>query len=166
MESHMNTNRFLATALVLLAATACNPFNRGGAVRMSTQDTELNTRWHASLVSPARLAGAVQMSGSASMAPAPVGTETVLTLSLANAAPGGLHPWEARLGQCGMVTDRGVFGSTAEYGTVTVDSDGTASASVTVSRRTPATGDYFVAVYASDANRMVVACGNLAPPAQ
>lgn len=162
----MSTNRFLATALVLLSATACNPFNRGGAVRLSTQDTELNTRWHASLVSPASLAGAVQMSGWASMAPAPDSMHTVVTLSLANAAPGGLHPWQAHLGRCGMPTDNGVFGSSDEYGAMQIDSDGHASGSVTVSRHTPVTGDYFVVVYASDANKMVVACGNLAPPAQ
>lgn len=65
----MSTSRFLATALVLVSAAGCNPFNRGAAVRMSTGDTELNTRWHANLVSLASLAGAVQMSGSASMAP-------------------------------------------------------------------------------------------------
>ena len=133
---------------------------------MSTADTELNTRWHANLVSPASLAGAVQMSGSASMAPAPDTTHTVVSLSLANAAPGGLHPWEARLGRCGTPTDDGVFGTSDEYGTMRIDSDGHASGSVTVSRQTPATGEYFVAVYASGTNRMVVACGNLAPPAE
>jgi hypothetical protein len=100
------------------------------------------------------------------MAPAPDSTRTVVSLSLANAAPGGLHPWEARLGQCGMATDYGVFGSSDEYGSMKIEADGRANGSVTVSRLTPATGDYFVAVYASDANRMVVACGNLAPPAQ
>ncbi|HSH75993.1 MAG TPA: hypothetical protein VLA09_09955 [Longimicrobiales bacterium] len=162
----MTTNRVLATVLVLISAAACNTFNRGQAVRMSTQDTELNTRWHASLVSPASLAGAVQMSGSASMAPADDSMRTVVALSLANAAPGGLHPWEARLGQCGMTTDYGVFGVSDEYGTMKIDSDGNAIGSVTVSRPTPVSGDYFVAVYASDANRMVVACGNLAPPAE
>jgi hypothetical protein len=162
----MSNNRSLATVLVLLSAAACNPFNRGEAVRMSTQDTELNTTWHASLVSPASLAGAVQMSGSASMAPAPDSLRTVVALSLANAAPGGLHPWEARLGQCGMTTDYGVFGMSEEYGTMEIDSEGRASGSVTVSRHTPVSGAYFVAVYASDANRMVVACGNLAPPAE
>jgi hypothetical protein len=151
--------------LVLLSSAACNPFNRGQAVRMSTQDSELNTRWHASLVSPASLAGAVQMSGSASMTPAPDSMHTVVALSLANAAPGGLHPWEARLGRCGMQTDYGVFGTSDEYGTMKIDSDGRAAASVTVARHTPVMGDYFVAVYASAANRMVVACGNLAPPA-
>ncbi len=65
-----------------------------------------------------------------------------------------------------MAIDYGVFGSSGEYGTMKIDADGHAEGSVTVSRRTPVAGDYFVAVYASDANRMVVACGNLAPPAE
>jgi hypothetical protein len=160
----MFANRVLTTTLVLLAGAACNPFHRGQAVRVSAEDAALNTRWHANLASPASLAGAVQMNGSASMAPAMDSTRTIVTLSLANAAPGGVHPWEARLGECGMVTDYGVFGASEDYKQLKVGSDGHANGSATVSRRTPVSGGYFVAVYASDANRMVVACGNMAPP--
>lgn len=160
----MFTNRILTTAVILLAGAACNPFHRAQPVRVSTGDGELNTRWHANLASPGSLAGAVQMEGSASMAPAPDTTRTLVTLSLQNAAPGGVHPWEARRGACGMVTDYGVFGSSDEYTDVNVGSDGRADATVTVSRPTPVSGGYFVAVYASDANRMVVACGNMAAP--
>jgi hypothetical protein len=35
-----------------------------------------------------------------------------------------------------------------------------------VSQPTPVSGDYFVAVYASDEDRSVVVCGDLAPPSQ
>jgi hypothetical protein len=63
-----------------------------------------------------------------------------------------------------METDDGVFGSSDEYQTITIDPDGRAMGSVTVSRRTPDSGDYFVAVYTPDAYRSVVACGNLVPP--
>ena len=160
----MLTNRLLTTALTLLSTAACNPFQRGQAVRMSAEDTELNTRWHANLVSPASLAGVVQMNGLATMEPAPDGTRTIVTLSLTNAAPGGSHPWEVRLGECGMATDHGVFGLRDEYEGMTIGSDGRANASATVSRQTPVSGGYFLAVYASDENRMVVACGNMASP--
>jgi hypothetical protein len=49
---------------------------------------------------------------------------------------------------------------------MTIDPDGRALGSVTVSQPTPISGDYFVAVYTSDANRSVVACGNLVAPSQ
>ncbi|HSM61851.1 MAG TPA: hypothetical protein VK849_13675 [Longimicrobiales bacterium] len=161
----MSTNRFLTVVLSILATTACNPFRGGQAVEMSAGDATLNTRWHANLASPASLAGAVQMSGSASMAPDPDGTSTVITLSLANATPGGLHPWAAHQGRCGTGMDYGVFGSSDKYERVEVDSDGHASGQATVPLTTLRSGDYFVAVYASEANSgMVVACGNLAPP--
>jgi hypothetical protein len=65
-----------------------------------------------------------------------------------------------------MQKDDGVFGSSGEYETMTIDPDGRAMGSVTVSQPTPVSGDYFVAVYASEENRSVVVCGNLAPPSQ
>ncbi len=110
----MPTNRFLIM-LSILATTACNPFHRGQAVEVSAGDATLNSTWHANLASPASLAGVVQMNGSASMAPDASGTRTVVVLSLANATPGGLHPWEVHEGQCGASTDYGVFGSSAAY---------------------------------------------------
>ena len=39
--------------------------------------------------------------GSATMAPGANSETTTLSLSLANATPGGVHPWEVRHGQCG-----------------------------------------------------------------
>jgi len=161
----VSKNRFLTFVLFALSATACNPFYRGQAVKVSAGDATLNTTWHANVASPASLAGAVQMNGSASMAPDPDGTHTVVNISLANASPGGLHPWEVREGQCSPGSDYGVFGASDAYGQMKVDSDGLASAKATVPMRIPSSGDYFVVVYASEANaRMVVACGNLAPP--
>jgi hypothetical protein len=155
----------MAVTLAILSTAACNPFSRGQAVEVSTADATLNTRWHANLASPASLAGVVQMSGSASMAPDEDGSHTVVRVDLANAAPGGLHPWEAHQGQCGQGTDYGVFGPSDAYGRLNVDSDGRASGKATVALQTPRTGDYFLVVYASEANsRTVVACGNLAPP--
>jgi hypothetical protein len=132
---------------------------------MNTADATLNTRWHANIASPASLAGAVQISGSASMAPDANGTHTIVTVDLANASPGGLHPWELRRGQCGNGSDYGVFGPSEAYKTMKVDSDGHANAKATIDMQIPRSGDYFVVVHASEANRStVVACGNLAPP--
>jgi hypothetical protein len=161
----VSKHRLLTIMLCGFFATACNPFHRNQAVKVSADDATLNSTWHANLASPATLAGAVQMNGSASMAPDPDGTRTVVNISLANASPGGLHPWEVREGQCGPGSDYGVFGTSDAYEQIKVDSDGRASGKAVVPVRIPGSGDYFAVVYASEANsRMVVACGNLAPP--
>jgi len=163
----MSTRWFLTVALSALTFAACNPFHRDPAVQVSAKDATLNSRWHANLASPASLAGAVQMNGSASMAPGPNGTSTNITLDVANASPGGIHPWEARLGQCGVGMDNGEFGPSEAYQPVKVASDGHANGTATVPMQTPETGSYFVVVHASVANpETIVACGNLAPPTQ
>lgn len=160
----MSAFKFLVP-LTVLAFAACNPFHREPSVQMDAQDATLNSRWHANLASPATLAGAVQMNGSASMAPEADGTHTAIKVNLANATPGGLHPWAVHRGQCGTMTDRGVFGSTAAYSPLQVDSDARATGTATIPMATPRTGEYFVVVYASAANsQTVVACGNLAAP--
>ena len=161
----MSIHRLSALALLFAASTACNPFRRDPAVQMSTDDATINSRWHANLASPAALAGVVQMNGSASMAPDKNGDRTSITIDLANASPGGLHPWELRRGQCGAGMDYGVFGTREAYKPLEVDSDGHAHATAMVALRTPTTGSYFIVVLASVANsEVVVACGNLAPP--
>ncbi len=163
----MLTRRNLVIALAVLAPAACNPFHHEPAVTVTAKDATLNSRWHASLATPSTLAGAVQMNGSASMAPTPSGTSTNVTLDLANASPGGIHPWDAHMGQCGAGMDDGVFGPSEAYKSITVGSDGHGSGSAMVAIPTPATGSYFVVVRASVANpETIVACGNLAPPTQ
>lgn len=162
----MSTRCSLTVALSILATAACNPFHRDPVVEVS-QDPTLNTRWHANLASPSSLAGAVQMNGSASMAPGPKGTSTNITLNLKNASPGGIHPWAAHWGQCGDGMDNGILGSSEAYKPLKVDSDGQAKGTATVPLPTPETGSYFVVVHASVANsETVIACGNLAPPTQ
>ncbi|HYF38925.1 MAG TPA: hypothetical protein VD930_04485, partial [Gemmatimonadales bacterium] len=112
---------------------------------------------------PANLAGVVQMNGSASMSPASENGSTTVTLDLANATPGGLHPWQLRRGQCG--SDEGVVGSAREYPAAKVGGDGRARVTTDLALQTPTTGSYFVVVQASAANNAVtVACGNLAAP--
>jgi len=162
----MFTRQFFTVTLSVLASAACNPFHHEPSVQVSAKDEALNSRWHANLASPANLAGAVQINGSASMAPGSGGTTTTITLNAANASPGGVHSWEAHSGQCGPGMDNGVFGPSDAYKPVTVGSDGRAKGIATVPVQTPQTGSYFVVVHASVANPETIACGNLAPPTQ
>ena len=155
----------IALALTFAAIAGCSAFHSKPAVQMSTNDVNLNTRWHASITSPADLAGAVQMSGSASMSPGKRQGTTELLLNVSNASPGGVHPWAVHFGQCGA--DGGVFGDLDNYQPLTVGSDGKGSSSSSVKVETPVTGDYFVSVKASAANsETTIACGNLAAPTQ
>lgn len=159
----MSGYRLLALALSSVALVSCNPFRSDQAVEVSTKDANLNSRWHANLATPAELAGVVQMNGSASMAPASESGKTTVSLELANASPGGRHPWQLHRGQCG--SDDGVVGSTSEYPAAEVGKDGRAKASANVPLQTPTKGSYFVVVQASAANDdMTIACGNLAAP--
>src|SRR6185437_5974368 len=144
---------------------SCNPFHHEQAVQVDTKDENLNSRWHGTLATPAELAGAVQMNGSASMAPATKGGNTTVSLDLSNATPGGLHPWQLHRGQCGA--DDGVIGSLDAYKTLKVDEYGRASGAATLAFSMPMTGNYYVSVGASGANpETIVACGNLAPPSR
>jgi len=152
----------LLLALSTVTLVACNPFHHEDPVQVNTKDGTLNSRWHANLASPADLAGAVQMNGTASMAPAGSQSTTVM-LDLANATPGGHHPWALHRGQCG--SDQGLIGSAGAYPVAEVGHDGHATSSATLPIEAPTSGSYFVTVAASSANEaVVVACGNLAPP--
>ena len=158
----MSSRRSRAVALAAFFLAVCSACGHKPDVEVSAADVNLNTRWHATLASPRSLAGAVQMSGEATMAPAPDGRTTV-TLALANATAGGLHPWQVHLGECGA--DQGLLGAAAAYAPLRVGGDGRASASATLPVATPVAGPYFVSVQASSGNpQTVVACGNLAPP--
>lgn len=160
----MPRSRTLLASLAVLAVAACNPFRGEPAVQVGSADPMLHTRWHAHIASPASLAGAVQMQGTATMGSTADGAGTIVTIDLANAAPGGEHPWEVRSGRCGA-TSGAVFGSSDAYERLEVASDGHAEASATIPQRTPERGDHSVIIYASETNRsMVVACGNFAPP--
>ena len=156
-------NQRLAILALSVLAPACNPFRHESAVEVSTKDENLNSRWHANLATPANLAGAIQMNGSASMAPGTRSGSTTVSLDLANATPGGLHPWQLHRGQCG--SDDGIVGSSAAYPAAKVGRDGRATVSADLPLETPTAGSYFVIVRASAVNdALTVACGNLAPP--
>jgi hypothetical protein len=155
----------LGVATVLFAFAACNPFRSNSAVELDTSGALASDQWNATLASPSALAGAVQMNGGASMAPSSDSTGTIVTIDLANASPGGVHPWEVRRGECGAATNATTFGSMDAYEPLEVDSDGHARSTATIDSRIPTTGRYFVVVLASASNtRTVVACGNLAAP--
>jgi hypothetical protein len=161
----MYSNRSIGVVAAALTLGACSVLGPKPAVEMSTADVNLNARWHASIASPAELAGVVQMSGSASMSPGTKRGTTDVVLKVANSSPGGLHPWAIHLGQCGA--DAGVFGARDNYQPLHISSDGTGLSSATVGLDTPPTGSYFVSVQASAANSgTTVACGNLAAPTQ
>src|SRR5690349_8236973 len=147
----MHRHQLLALALTATALTSCNPFRHGQPVEVSTRDETLNSRWHANLATPAGLAGAVQMNGSASMAPATTRGNTAVSLDLANATPGGLHPWQLHRGQCGA--DAGVVGSVASYPSAKVGRDGRATATANLPLTTPTAGSYFVILPASAAHK-------------
>ena len=152
-----------------LALLACNPFRsplkQDPVVRVTTSDANVNSRWHGTLASPSNLAGAVQMTGQISMSPGSSAGNTSVMLLLANASPGGLHPWQLHRGQCGM--DDGVFGSADAYQSLKVDEYGRATGTATVPLVMPLDGRYYVSVGASVANaQTIVACGNLASPTQ
>jgi len=161
----MSRHPWMLFAVSAFALTACNPFRHDPVTQVTAKDVNLNTRWHANLATPADLAGAIQMNGSASMAPGSKRDNTDVFLALANATPGGVHTWQLRRGQCG--TDEGVFGDADAYQPTTVDRHGRATSTASIPLQTPTTGSYYVVVHASAANaETTVACGNLAPPTQ
>ena len=157
----MRPSLVFGLGLLVAALAGCNPFRQ--PVRVN-QDTNYNARWHGTLTSPSYLAGAVQITGTASMAPGTDGRKTKVMVEVTNAAPGGLHPWEMHLGQCGA--DQGIFGPMDEYTPIKIGTDGRGTASAEIPMPTPSYGNYFVLLHASSANReTIVACGNMAPPA-
>ena len=158
----MRSSQLVILAISTTALVACNPFRREPVTEV-TRDANVNSRWQASLVTPAALVGAVQMKGSATMQPAKNNENTLFSLNINNATPGGLHPWQVHRGQCGA--DEGVVGSAEMYQAIKVGDEGRGKASATLPMTTPTSGSYFVTVGASAANaETVVACGNLAPP--
>jgi hypothetical protein len=158
----MHGYRWTVGLAAIAAVSACNPFHRSVQVN---RDVNYNQRWHGTLTSPGYLAGAVQISGTASMAPGTDGSQTTVTVNVSNATPGGLHPWEVHRGHCGQ-SDLGIFGVLDSYKPVKIGGDGRGMASVVMEIPTPTNGEFFVLLHASPTNReTVIGCGNLAPPA-
>ncbi len=162
-RGHFRGYLYLSLIPAALVLSACSLLQPKPPVQVRAADVNLNSSWHASIASPPELAGAMQISGTASMAPGTKRGTTQVVLNLGNTAPGGLHPWAIHLGQCNM--DDGVFGQPENYPPLQVSANGTGLSSATVAINTPTTGNYFVSVQASPANHgLTVACGNMAAP--
>ena len=157
--------RIATTAgLIVSAVTLAGCGSRG--VRIDPNAQPVAARWNATLATPAGLAGALQVTGTGWMGYAPKdSTQTRAHVSIANAPPGGRHPWHVHRGQCG--SDQGILGPADAYPVLKVGGNGQADADATLPIPLPRQGDFFVNVHASPANMgTIVACGNLAPPSQ
>ena len=153
-------------ASLILAALVMSGCGGRKAVEISANTVAVASRWNGNLTSPPELAGVSSIQGSGWMGPDEKNADrTQAQVSLANAVPGGLHPWHVHRGRCGQ--DQGIFGPADAYKPLKVGGDGRASSKADLSVTSPKTGEYFVNVHASATNmRTIVACGNLAPPAR
>jgi len=160
----MMHRRVILAVAAVVSLSACGLIHHNApAVQLSQGDVALHSTWHATLNSPSDLSGALQVSGQASMAPGSNSDQTRVSLTLSNATPGGVHPWEIHHGQC--ETDAGIIGQASAYPPIKIANDGTGLATATLPIVLPDSGSYFVAVRASTANPdLVVACGNFAAP--
>lgn len=133
-----------------------------GPVTLNPQLGEQRYEWRGSLFTPAALAGAMQVRGTARWA-RDGDAASISTMSISNAAPGGLHPWHVHQGRCG---DNGpIVGDAAAYKPLAVDAKGNASSTARLNVALPATGDYYVDVHALATNMgTIISCGNLAKP--
>lgn len=151
----------LITSAAFLALAAC-----GGkkAVEIDTVEAAAQAaRWNGSLATPAAMSGVVQVQGTSYVARD--GNRTRAVVSVNNASPGGVHPWHVHRGRCGY--DNGIVGSANAYPVLKIGDNGTARQTATLDVSFPVDGEYFVNVHASPDNmQTIVACGNLAPPAQ
>jgi len=154
----------ITTAILLLALPLA-----GSACRSAKPTTTLNPNdaarrreWTGSLFTPAGLAGAVQVRGTAVWSRDGDSASRV-TVTLSNATPGGVHPWHVHRGRCG---DNGaIVGDAAAYPPLAVDGKGNASASARLNIAMPESGDYYVNVHALATNMgTIISCGNLAAP--
>lgn len=154
-------------SLMLLTLAACNPFvsqyRRDPAVQMHADGATMASQWNGALAPPEGQGGATPITGAVAATPGLDGTSTYVHVSLASAAPGGVHPWQLREGPCGG--SGGMVGTASAYGVLTVNDEGRAAASATVPRRFSPGGRFHVRVGASVASpETTVACGDLTPP--
>ena len=150
----------------LVAATVTLAGCGGRAVEIDQNAQPVASRWNAALSTPAGLEGALQVTGTGWMGSREKDTsQTEAHVSVANASPGGRHPWHVHRGRCG--SDQGILGPAEAYPVLEVGGDGKAEADATLPIVLPRQGQYFVNVHASPSNMgTIVACGNLAPPSR
>lgn len=153
-----------AASLMFLAVVGVSCGGRQ-AVEINPSAQSSATRWNGTLATPPELAGAVDIHGAAWMGPDEKdGGRTQAYVDISNAVPGALHPWHVHRGRCGA--DQGILGPAEAYKPLKVDGNGRANSTAELPIPAPKTGEFFVNVHASAKNMaMIVACGNLAPPA-
>ena len=160
----MKAHTAASLMLIAVAATSCG----GGrqAVEINPNSQPVGPRWNGTLSTPASLAGAIQIGGRSWMgADEKNSSETQAYIEIANAAPGGMHPWHVHRGRCGA--DQGILGPADSYKPLKVDNKGRATAQARLPMELPRAGEFYVNVHASASNMGTsVACGNLAPPAR
>lgn len=156
--------QFHTTGSFIIAALALAGCGGHRAVEINPNSQSYASRWNATLATPSGLAGVLQVEGTAWMAPSDKDSmKTHVEVRIANASPGGVHPWHVHRGQCGQ--DLGIVGGAGAYKPIKVKGNGQAEGDADLTLPTPRSGGYFVNVHASAANMStIVACGNLAPP--
>jgi hypothetical protein len=152
-----------ALTLPLFVLAGCKALGGGKpAVAINSSEADVSARWNGTLATPPGLAGALDLKGTAWMAPSG-DQSTAVRISISNAAPGGVHPWHVHSGDCGSQGD--ILGPADAYRPLRVGDAGTATADATLPIKMPTTGSYHVNVHASATNMStIIACGNLAPP--
>ena len=135
----------------------------GRAASINTNELGVGDRWNATLATPAQLIGAVQVTGTGWMAADEDPTQTRAGAALANATPGGEHPWHVHVGRCG--SNGAIVGDASAYRPLKVGGNGRAEATARLNLPLPRSGEFYVNVHASATNLgTIIACGNLAPP--
>jgi hypothetical protein len=137
----------------------------GGRTSINTDELGIGDRWNATITTPAELLGALQLTGTGWMSADDDASRTRAGVTLANATPGGEHPWHVHVGRCG--SNGSIVGDASEYRPLKVGGNGRAEATATLDIPLPRSGEFYVNVHASAANLgTIIACGNLAPPSR
>jgi hypothetical protein len=159
----MKIRHLVGLTLLSFALMSCGG---GKPVEMNPDAQNMASRWNAVLTTPAQLAGVADIRGQGWVATDPKNQAQILAhVSISNSVPKAVHPWHVHRGECG--SDQGVAGPADAYPPLKVKDDGQAEATANLATSLPRSGRYFVNVHASPKNMsMIVACGNLAPPAQ
>ncbi len=156
----MYTARKLLGAIALLGMTACV---RKPVAEIKVADNAIATRWNANLTTPASLQGVISSEGRSWITSVDGGRRLRIDVEMSNMVPGGEHPWALRAGQCGMAGAE--LARVNDSHRLKVGGDGKANADFTTEMLFPTTGDYMLAVFASNENGdRMIACGNFAPP--
>ena len=160
MKVYLSSARVLSVSGMLLLAS-CG----GRAASINTDELGIGDRWNATLATPAELIGAVQVTGTGWMASADNEARTRAGATLANATPGGEHPWHVHVGRCG--SNGSIVGDASAYRPLKVGGNGRAEAAATLNLPLPRSGEFYINVHASASNLgTIIACGNLAPPSR